>query len=271
MSSTRPNFVDHRLVQVQTPQEVGEEAARHIYSAIRSTLTKTSQCVIGCPGGRSPITTYRALAQMVGEAQLPLDHVVIAMMDEYLVGESATEVKNADPRMHYSCKGFARKHIVEVLNASAPEGRGISPENLWVPNCAEPEEYETRLRKHGVDVFLLAVGASDGHVAFNPAGTSLDAETRVTPLARLTREDNMHTFPEFLSIEEVPKFGVSVGPATIKDVSKEAVLVVHGAHKAPALKRLMQVDRYDPSWPASVIWECRNPVVIADEAASALL
>lgn len=271
MSTTRPNFVDERIVRVRTPQEVGEEAARHIYSAIRSSQNKASLCVIGCPGGRSPITTYEALARMVGEAQLPLDHVVIAMMDEYLVGENANEVKNADPEVHYSCKGFAERHIVRVLNASAPEGRGISPEHLWVPDCDEPEEYETRLRKHGVDVFLLAVGASDGHVAFNPAGTRLDAETRVTPLARLTREDNMHTFPDFLSLEEVPRFGVSVGPATIKDVSKEAVLVVHGAHKAPALKRLMQADRYDPSWPASIIWECRNPVVIADDAASALL
>lgn len=271
MSTTRPNFVDQRLVQVPTPREVGEEAARLIYSAIHSAQGKASLCVIGCPGGRSPITTYQALARMIGEAQLPLDHVVIAMMDEYLVGDTATDVKNADPHMHYSCKGFAEKHIVHVLNDSAPQGRGISPDHLWVPNCDKPHEYERQLREHGVDVFLLAVGASDGHVAFNPAGTPLSAETRVTPLARLTREDNMHTFPEFVSLEDVPSFGVSVGPATIKDVSKKAVLVVHGAHKATALKRLMQVDRYDPSWPASIIWECRNPVVIADDAASALL
>lgn len=259
------------LFVVNTPEEVGKAAADIVFAAISEAQELGNTCVVGCPGGRSPITTYEALAELVRQSKMPVDHVVIAMMDEYLVTDATGFLVNADPSQHFSCAGFAQTHIVKLLNAAAPDGRGIRPENLWIPQASDPSAYEKLLRDCGVDVFLLAVGASDGHVAFNPAGTNAHAETRITELAELTRQDNMHTFPDFASLEEVPLFGVSVGPQTIKDVSRQVVLVVHGDHKAVALQRIMAATTYEPSWPATIVWDCEQPLVIADAAAASML
>ncbi len=259
------------LLIVETPEDVGKAAADIVFAAMSKARELGNACVVGCPGGRSPITTYGALSDLVRQSHMPLDHVVIAMMDEYLISGAGGALVNVDPGQHFSCAGFAQAHIVNQLNAAAPAGRGIRPDNLWVPQASNPAAYEKLLRDSGVDVFLLAVGASDGHIAFNPAGTDAHAETRVTELAELTRQDNMHTFPGFASLDDVPLFGVSVGPGTIRDVSRQAVMVVHGEHKALAVQRLMAATSYESSWPATVVWECQQPLVIADASAASLL
>jgi glucosamine-6-phosphate deaminase len=263
---------DQVLKIVGTPQDVGEAAAVLIHDAILEAHSANRNCIIGCPGGRSPRTTYQALAALIEVHATPLNHVVIAMMDEYVDPESGPLVlRNADPSLHYSCRGFAVNEILGPLNAAAPLGQGIELFNLWMPDASDPLQYEAKLRESGVDVFILATGASDGHVAFNGPGSSREAQTRVVNLGNLTRLDNLGTFPEFRSIEEVPLQGVSVGPETIAAVSKSVVLVVHGGHKAEALHRIMSADAYDPTWPSTIVWECQNPRIFADESASGSL
>jgi glucosamine-6-phosphate deaminase len=45
------------------------------------------------------------------------------------------------------------------------------------------------------------------------------------------------------------------------------VLVVLGADKAAALERILAVDDFDPSWPATIIHRCARPSIVADAAA----
>ena len=49
----------------------------------------------------------------------------------------------------------------------------------------------------GIDIFLLASGSSDGHVAFNNVYSKLSQKTHITKLSIKTRKDNMKTFPNF--------------------------------------------------------------------------
>jgi glucosamine-6-phosphate deaminase len=161
--------------------------------------------------------------------------------------------------------------IMDRLNAERPEHLRIPADRLWVPDPADPDAYEDRIADAGgVDLFLLASGAGDGHVAFNPPGTDAGARTRVVALPESTRRDNLATFPSFGGhLDAVPRFGVTVGVATIRARSAEVVMVVHGPDKTAAAERLSAATAYDPAWPATVWVECRHPHLFLDRAAAA--
>jgi glucosamine-6-phosphate deaminase len=197
--------------------ELGRTLAREIVDA-RPRL-------LGCPGGRSLLTTYRHLPE--------LSETTIVMMDEY--------VPVPPPDAHHSCRGFAERE----LRAKA----------VWTPDPGAPEEYDERIADAGgIDLFLLASGASDGHVAFLPPGSPRDGQTSVVELAESTRRDNLATFPEFSSLDEVPRHGVSVGLGTISH-ARALRLVLHGDDKRHAIERLLALDSFDPAWPASIVHE----------------
>jgi glucosamine-6-phosphate deaminase len=244
---------------------LGAAVAGEIADGMAEAAKRGEPYVLGCPGGRSPRTTYEALASIVRERQLDLTGVVIAMMDDYVVdGPEGPRPVPSDT--HYSVAAWAEQHIVGPLNAAAGPGRGITPDRVWSPDPARPDEYETRLLGAGVDLFILASGDSDGHVAFNPPGTPPDARTRVVDLAESTRRDNLGTFPEFGSIDEVPTLGVSIGVGTIADVTRRAILVAPGESKRLAVQRLAAAEGYDADWPATVVALCRRPAVYTDVA-----
>ncbi len=193
--------------------------------------------LLGCPGGRSLRTTYRALPR--------LDRFVAVMMDEYL------PVPPADA--HWSCARFAREEI------RAPE--------TWLPDPERPAAYDDRIAAAGgIHLFLLASGASDGHVALNGPGGGRDSRTRVVALADSTRRDNLATFPEFRSLDEVPCAGVTVGLASIADAHRQRLVLVGGGKRAAA-ERLLSLDRFDPRWPASIVHDCADAELWVDRDA----
>ena len=204
--------------------------------------------LLGCPGGRSLRTTYRALAARNGR----LDRLVVVMMDEYV---------GAPPDAHFSCGRFAREEIARPL--------GVPGERVWLPDVDDPAAYDRRIDDAGgIDLFLLASGASDGHVAFVGPDAPRDGRTAVVELAETTRRDNLGTFPGFGSLDDVPRRGVSVGLATIA-AARALRLVLVGAHKREATRRLLALDGYDPAWPASVVHEHPDAAIYADEEAAA--
>jgi glucosamine-6-phosphate deaminase len=203
--------------------------------ALARQIVEIAPALLGCPGGRSLVSTYRALASSGAD----LSETTIVMMDEY--------VPVPPPSAHYSCRGFALREIAAPL--------GIPGERVWLPDPEAPEAYDERIEAAGgVDLFLLASGASDGHVAFLPPGSPRDGKTSVVRLAESTRRDNVATFPEFESADEVPEHGVSVGLGTIA-ASRRLRLVLHGADKRAATERVLALNRFDPDWPVSVVHE----------------
>jgi glucosamine-6-phosphate deaminase len=116
-------------------------------------------------------------------------------------------------------------------------------------------------------VFLVASGASDGHVAFNPPGTPLDSGPWIVPLAETTRRDNMATFPDFPTLDAVPTHGVSVGLGTIVRRSRSVRLVIHGDGKRTAAARVLGATGFDPAWPATFIHGCPDASIWLDAAA----
>ena len=245
----------------RSPEEVGQALAAPIADGIAAARRQGRRYLLGCPAGRSALPVYRALAEQVRERGLDVSHVVLVLMDDYLEPAAGGRVPEQLP---YSCTGFARRQIAEPLRRAT----GSAPE-VWVPEPDDPAGYDQRIRAAGgIDLFILASGASDGHVAFNPPGSPRESTTRVVRLSDATRLDNLATFPEFDSLAAVPAFGVSVGISTIADQSRQAVMVLHGADKARAYQRLRAATGYQPDWPATVVTACRSPRILADLAAS---
>ena len=252
---------------------LGEALATHILNGIRNAATAQRSFLLGCPGGRSARSTYLALGRQAAAAEVSLAHVVIVMMDNYVLPAPAGGYVHCADESHYSCRRFALDEIWRPLNAGLPEASRIPQANVWLPEPSSPADYDARLRAAGgVDFFIIASGASDGHVAFNPPGSTVDSTTRIIPLAPSTRRDNLATFPEFAGrLDEVPKFGVSVGLGTIAQQSREVALILHGAHKQEALRRLAACAGFDAAWPASIIHCCNHPRLMLDCAAAQAL
>ena len=230
---------------------VGDAVAATILDRLAATGSRPF--LLGCPSGRTAMPVYQALARHAA-AGADLSRLVIVMMDDYLDG--ADRVASDLP---YSCLGFAQREITGPLGAA---------NEIWVPDPADPAGYDEAIdAAGGIDLFLLASGAGDGHIAFNQPGTPRDARTHVTALGEATRRDNMGTFPEFTRLDMVPTHGVTVGVDTIAALSREVIMIICGAHKHVAFDRISKAEAYEPDWPATVVVECKNPTLIADRAA----
>jgi glucosamine-6-phosphate deaminase len=251
------------------PVALGRALAVRIADEIEEAARAGRSYVLGCPGGRTPMTTYAELALIVTERQLDLRHLVIVMMDEYVtVDPGSGRFRGVDDRLLHSCRRFGRKQIVEPLSRAAGD-RGIDSAHFWLPDPTAPSAYDQRIDEAGgIDLFILASGVSDGHVAFNPPGSRPDSVTRVVELAETTRRDNLATFPSLRTLDRVPRHGVSVGIDTIRRYSRSAVMLLHGASKATAAARVASADRYDTLWPATVLAECAAAELFVDQAAA---
>jgi glucosamine-6-phosphate deaminase len=198
--------------------------ADELGATLASEIVAAQPRLLGCPGGRSLRSTYRRLP--------PLPETTVVMMDEYVPVPPASA--------HWSCRGFAERELPPVRE-------------VWLPDPAQPEAYDERIAAAGgIDLFLLASGASDGHVAMLGPGAPRDGRTSVVELAETTRRDNLRTFPDFESLDDVPRAGVTVGLATIAD-ARALRLVIHGDDKREAVERLLSYHTFDPAWPVSIV------------------
>jgi glucosamine-6-phosphate deaminase len=248
---------------------IGEALAADIIARLKAATAAGRGLVLGCPTGRSPRPVYQALGHRLQQAPLDLRRLTLVMMDEF-IASSPGGFAWIDDRAHNSCRRYARDEIAAPLNAGLPPEWRLPEDQIWFPDPSAPDgAYDERIASAGgIDLFILASGAGDGHVAFNPPGSPADSRTRTVALAEQTRRDNLASFPDFPGLEAVPYHGVTVGIATIARLSRAATMVLWGPGKRTAFSRIAGASGYDPSWPATVLSICSESVLLADRAAS---
>ena len=248
-------------------EAIGEDVAGRLVQRVEQARLTKQHFLLGCPTGRTPRPIFAAMASRLAETKQDLSHLMLVMMDEYLVPDDGG-LRYAPPSEPWSCHHYARVEIAERLNAGLPPAHRLRDESIWFPDVRNPAAYDARIADAGgIDFFMLASGASDGHVAFNPPGSPRDSRTRIIPLSEETRRDNLITFPAFGTLAAVPHFGISVGIDTIAS-AKEAVMIVWGVGKRLTLTRMLRGERYDPEWPATVIHECAVREILSDTDAA---
>jgi glucosamine-6-phosphate deaminase len=246
------------------PDALGDALAAEVMAGLAAAVRDGRQYLLGCPSGRTGRSTYAALARRARGADL--SGLVVVLMDEYLEPAPGGGFRHVPADAHFACRWFAREVIVGPLDAVA--AHPLQPDAVWTPDPADPAAYERRITAAGgIDLFLVASGVSDGHVAFLPPGSALDGGPSVIPLAETTRRDNLATFPAFRDLAEVPTHGVSVGLGTIRRCSRRVVLVLTGETKRPSAARVLAAGAHDPGWPATFIHDCPDPAIWLDAAA----
>jgi len=231
-------------------------------------LKRKKRLVLGCPGGRSLKKTYYYLGQISHELNISLDKLTIIMMDEY-VHKKNGKYKLANPDSHYSCVRFSNQVIKKLLNFKKNNFNSLKSKNIFFPTINSPSSYDMLIKKlGGIDIFLLASGSSDGHVAFNNNYSKVNQNTHITKLSTKTRNDNMKTFSDFRHLTEVPQYGLTVGLKTISSLSKRAILVLTSKEKKLAFKTITTLNKFDISWPASIIFKCKNYKIYSDKLAN---
>lgn len=236
----------------------------------RMSATGEQPFLLGCPSGRTAVPVYEALARRGAEGA-DLSKLVIVMMDDYVVPGDDGAYRVVDPEASYSCLGFARRDILKPITAACARAGTTPPTEIWTADPSDPAEYDVRIEAAGgIDLFLLASGDSDGHVAFNQPGTPRNAGTHIVELGEATRRDNMNTFPEFTHLDMVPRNGVTVGIDTIAHLSAAVVMILAGEHKREAFTRISNAQGYEPDWPATIVAECRNAILLVDRDAAAI-
>lgn len=250
-----------------TPDAIGEYLAPVLLDRIELARIQGRSFLLGCPTGRTPRPIYGALGRQLAKRKQDIAHLVLVMMDEYLV-QGADGLSYAPADQPWSCHHFARNEIAAPLNSGLPQSSRLTEDAIWFPDPRDPGAYDIRIAgAGGIDFFILASGASDGHVAFNPPGSERETRTRIIELSAETRRDNLATFPAFGSIDAVPRHGISVGIDTIAR-ARNTAMIVWGASKRLTLGRIKAVELYDIDWPATVIHECGRPQILSDAAAA---
>jgi len=226
--------------------------------------------LLGCPSGRTAVPVYAALTRRAASGA-DLSTLIIVMMDDYVLPDGDSGFHIVDPEASYSCLRFARHDILEPIARACRAAGTRPPTQIWTADPADPAAYDVRIETAGgIDLFLLASGDSDGHVAFNQPGTAKNARTHIVELGEATRRDNMGTFPEFTRLEMVPHNGVTVGIDTIVRLSASVVMILAGPYKRKAFARISTAQAYEPDWPATIVTECRDAALLVDRDAAAL-
>ena len=182
--------------------------------------------------GNTPLELYR----LIGERHLPLSHLNIFALDEY-VGVPLDEPRN--------CANLIRRTAVEPWGVPAKQYFSVS--SLETDALAIAQAHEQRIHEAGgLDVIILGLG-QNGHLGFNEPGSAEDSVARVLDLDLISVEANRKWF----NGEYAPSRGVTVGMKTILS-ARRVLILAYGAHKTGAVKAMLEGPR-TPACPASLL------------------
>ncbi|NND98486.1 MAG: glucosamine-6-phosphate deaminase [Pirellulaceae bacterium] len=229
-------------------------AAREISDLIHRKAGQNASCVLGLATGSSPVGIYTELVRMHREEGLSFRNVVTFSLDEYFPMQD-------DELQSYA--RFVREHLTDHVD--------IDPANVHVPNGMIPrpevhrfcQEYEQRIvDAGGIDLQILGVSKT-GHIGCNEPGSERNSRTRMITLDRVTRLD---AASDFFGAENVPRYAITMGVATILE-ARRILLLAFGEGKADVISKTVEQTAM-PSVPASLLQGHPNVEVFVDEAAA---
>lgn len=245
-----------QVIIKENSQDVAVWTALYIAKKINLNNDSDRPFVLGLPTGSTPLQTYKKLIELYNSKEISFKNVVTFNMDEY-VGIPGNHLQSYYTFMWDNF--FSHIDIpfenVNILNGNASD---------LMKECAD---YEEKIKSYGgIDLFLGGVG-SDGHIAFNEPGSSLQSRTRIKTLTDDTVIANSRFFNN--NINEVPRQALTVGVGTIMD-AKEVVILVNGYNKARALQHGIE-GSVNHLWTITSLQLHPKGIIVCDEASTAEL
>jgi glucosamine-6-phosphate deaminase len=239
-----------RVIISSNYDEMSSAAARIIAALVKS----KSNVVLGLATGSTPLGTYKELIRMHKEG-LDFSRASTFNLDEYL---------GLSPEHPQSYHYFMNEHLFKQINVSRsnihiPDGLATDIE----ASCANYEELI--VRAGGIDLQILGIGR-DGHIGFNEPGSSLGSRTRLKTLTPETVRDNARFFK---TLEEVPRFAITMGVGTILE-ARQILLLASGGDKAEAITAAIEGPVTSEVTASAVQLHRKSAAILDEEAASSL-
>lgn len=203
---------------------------------------------LGLATGSTPVEFYNQIVK----SDLDFSDMTSVNLDEYVGLDGSDE---------QSYRYFMSKHLFN----EKPFKENFLPNGKAADLEAETKAYDQIIAEHPIDFQILGIG-QNGHIGFNEPGTSFEETTHVVDLQESTIKANARFFK---NEEDVPRQAISMGIASIM-AAKSIVLMAYGESKAEAIKGMVEGEITE-DMPASILQKHADVVVIADEAAAALL
>ncbi|CEF51982.1 MULTISPECIES: glucosamine-6-phosphate deaminase [Lactococcus] len=203
---------------------------------------------LGLATGSTPVEFYNQIVK----SNLDFSDMTSVNLDEYVGLDGSDE---------QSYRYFMSKHLFN----EKPFKENFLPNGKAADLEAETKAYDQIIAEHPIDFQILGIG-QNGHIGFNEPGTSFEETTHVVDLQESTIKANARFFE---NEEDVPRQAISMGIASIM-AAKSIVLMAYGESKAEAIKGMVEGEITE-DMPASILQKHTDVVVIADEAAAALL
>ena len=225
--------------------------SRTAAEVVAETISRKRDCVLGLATGSTPIGLYRELIRMSRES-LDFARVTTFNLDEYY---------GLGPEHDQSYHYFMEKHLFGQL-AKRPHATHV-PDGMVKDPLEYCERYEQMIRDAGgIDLQVLGIGG-DGHIGFNEPSSSLGSRTRLKTLTEETIRDNARFFA---SLDEVPRFAITMGVATIFE-ARRCILLASGVKKANVVAQAIE-GPITSQITASALQLHRDTIVVLDEDAS---
>ncbi len=244
-----------------TPEELGEHIANKVLEAFKA---KGNKFVLGIPWGSSPIPFFNVFTGLVKRHNIDLSEMHVIMMDEYVIKDKNgySYAPEGPYSGHYKIKN---DFLVKLPSEQAQKIK------IHFPNPINPENFDKFIESlGGVDLFLVAAGAEDGHVAMCGPGTNLNSRTRILELPVTIRDYNFEKYRDAFNndINNVPTHGISIGLQTILD-SKKLLFIAHGSEKARIVEILFNSKKFDQQYPITFLWNVLEKVELCVDKAAA--
>ncbi len=231
------------------------EISDYVAGMIASFIKNKPDIVLALPTGESWLLVYRGLVRMHREQGLDFSQVRTFNLDEYL---------GLPPDHQQSYRYFMWRHLFRHVN--------IKPENAHLPDGLANDPfafcrwYEEEIKRcGGIDLLLLGIGRN-GHIGFVEPGEILPVWTIVVKLSETTIKDNARFFR---SIDEVPKYALTMGIGTIL-AARSILLLANGENKAEAIAKAIE-GPVTTQVPASLLQLHHDVTFVVETAAASQL
>ena len=209
-----------RVVIERDYDGMSRKAAEEVAALVR----RKPDCVLGLATGSTPLGLYKELVSLSKEG-LDFSRVITFNLDEYY---------GVGPDHDQSYRYFMEKNLFELLK-TRPKKTHV-PDGLAKDVEAHCTWYEKAIKDAGgIDLQVLGIGG-DGHIAFNEPGSSLGSRTRLVVLTEETIRDNSRFFA---SADDVPRYALTMGVASILEARK-CLLLAGGIKKAKVIREAIE-------------------------------
>ena len=204
--------------------------------------------------GDTPKLAYQKVGEIAKQKNVDFTKCFFIGLDEWL---------GIPPANTGSCNYFLHRYLF------APLGINSSQVHLFDAMTMNEEVECGRMNKlieekAGIDLMLVGVGIN-GHIGFNEPGADIDSNAHIAQLEEITKSVGQKYFNEEVTINK----GMTLGLKQVMN-ARALIMMANGNKKAAVVRRVLK-ENISTDFPASLIRQHNNALLMVDEEAASEL